>query len=284
MPVRNLTRSDWRRFFKLNRMVVPYACFTASLLVYSAFHPTRWLVPVYGVVLYAGMAVLNDIADVDIDRESNPDRPIPQDRITVSEAYRLAGALILGGVIYAGAVAWWYARPLFLAFPIIHLLLGYLYVKWFSRHFLAGTVLLSVTHGLLPFTVGLFLFGQPDTQAAVFGGSTAVTLALTYVIKDFKDISGDAGHRTTLITRYGVEKAKKITAAAFATVLPVLLIQAFGQENALQIAAGAVAGWIGLMVLVYGLFRSRTEEAYEQILDMYRFVVSGTILLIAVLV
>ena len=50
-------------------------------------------------LLYAGGVVLNDVCDVDLDRNERPDRPIPSGRILLRTATGLAGLLLGLGVL-----------------------------------------------------------------------------------------------------------------------------------------------------------------------------------------
>ena len=51
--------------------------------------PTLILLVAASTLLYAGGVALNDVYDVDIDRQERPERPIPSGRISLAAARRL---------------------------------------------------------------------------------------------------------------------------------------------------------------------------------------------------
>jgi 4-hydroxybenzoate polyprenyltransferase len=63
--------------------------------------------------LYIAGVVLNDVFDIDIDREERPERPIPSGRIPLDSARRLGWRLLFAGVALASATAFFtgHLRP-----------------------------------------------------------------------------------------------------------------------------------------------------------------------------
>jgi 4-hydroxybenzoate polyprenyltransferase len=65
----------------------------------AAHAGTLLLLVAASTLLYAGGVVLNDVCDVDLDRNERPDRPIPSGRILLRTATGLAGLLLGLGVL-----------------------------------------------------------------------------------------------------------------------------------------------------------------------------------------
>jgi 4-hydroxybenzoate polyprenyltransferase len=78
-------------------------------------------------LLYAAGVVLNDVFDVELDREERPERPLPSDRISLAAARRLGWSLLLFGVAAAsGAAAVLHdARPAIVAAVLAACIVGY---------------------------------------------------------------------------------------------------------------------------------------------------------------
>jgi 4-hydroxybenzoate polyprenyltransferase len=71
------------------------------------------LLMVASSMLYAGGVVLNDLWDLDVDRQQRPERPLPSGRISPQAASRLAWGLLLSGIVTACLVAFMvdHAKP-----------------------------------------------------------------------------------------------------------------------------------------------------------------------------
>ena len=58
------------------------------------------------MLLYAAGVVLNDVADVEVDRQGRPERPIPSGRIALATARRAGWLLLIAGTALPWIVAW----------------------------------------------------------------------------------------------------------------------------------------------------------------------------------
>ncbi len=58
------------------------------------------------MLLYAAGVVLNDVADVEVDRQGRPERPIPSGRIALATARRAGWLLLIAGTAIPWIVAW----------------------------------------------------------------------------------------------------------------------------------------------------------------------------------
>ena len=63
------------------------------------------LLAVASSLLYAAGVVLNDVADVEVDRQQRPERPIPSGRISLAAASRCGWLLLFAGIAAAWSVA-----------------------------------------------------------------------------------------------------------------------------------------------------------------------------------
>jgi 4-hydroxybenzoate polyprenyltransferase len=87
-------------------------------------------------LFYATGMCLNDILDVDVDRDRRPDRPIPSGRITLRQAWLFAAALYSGALMLLFLVP--FRRALIAAAVLTALIIWYdLYHKRYSLSILA---------------------------------------------------------------------------------------------------------------------------------------------------
>ncbi|MFB6204339.1 MAG: UbiA prenyltransferase family protein [Candidatus Nanohaloarchaea archaeon] len=268
---------DLNSMLKLKRLIIPFSCYIVSLALFSELQLWNIAPVLYIVPLYGGIAVINDIQDIEIDRKTNPDRPLPSGRINHVQAYLIASSLLLTVFAYSVFISRVFSVALFLLFPLSHLILGLLYSGYVSRNIFASMILLGFSHGLLLYLIGIYIFGSLTSISVAVGVAMYLLPALGYVIKDFKDYEGDRGIRKTLITVFGPERAKLITQLFFAIlVFPVFLVYVLGGSE--TFLAAALLFWLGLMILAFSLERSEKPEDYELILDIFRWVMSAFIL------
>lgn len=94
---------------------------------------------VTALFLYAAGLVLNDLVDVDIDRLERPRRPLPSGRVGVRAARMLAGVLLGGALVVAGA----HQLSLFMTAIMLGSLV-FIYNVWAKRTRFAGAVVLGL--------------------------------------------------------------------------------------------------------------------------------------------
>lgn len=173
---------------------------------------------------------LNDIADIDIDRVTNPLRPLPQRIIQPGELKYFAIAAAIVTLLCALALGY----KIFFLFSVT-LAIGYLYStppfrlkKWlFVSNIAMGTT------GTILFAAGFLLFNPNNTLVNLPPAITIlvfVVMTLLASVKDLKDYAGDlAGGAHTVLTVWGLKKGKLIIALmAFVAIMlfPILLRQA----------------------------------------------------------
>ncbi|MEM9413211.1 MAG: UbiA family prenyltransferase, partial [Planctomycetota bacterium] len=97
--------SKWLPWLKLLRIsALPSAAsniLAGFLLANHAWTPISHLLYllVASSCLYLSGMVLNDICDVEVDQKTNPNRPIPSDQISKSNAFALYAVLTIFGLV-----------------------------------------------------------------------------------------------------------------------------------------------------------------------------------------
>jgi geranylgeranylglycerol-phosphate geranylgeranyltransferase len=212
----------------------------------------------HGLSVWAFMCswnALNDILDVEIDRENKPDRPLPSGVISVINAKIVTSilmlisffSLILAGYIstnFENGLENW-APSILIWFLAIFLLINYESSSNFSLKLkdrgLPGNVAISLSVGMV------ILFGG----AAVFDFTNSRVISLfiigfTYnlareIIKDIEDMDGDKG-RNTLAMRIGVEKTRLVAwiilIFTLISLLAPFLLEIFPEEHVVLIIPG----------------------------------------------
>ncbi|MCA1580549.1 MAG: UbiA family prenyltransferase [Acidobacteria bacterium] len=191
----------------------------------------------------AASNIVNQIADLEIDRRNKPGRPLVTGEISIRRAWQAAGALYALAILPTWIVVPYpYSRlserflapaPLHAAFFIY--CVGALATLAYSfpvlgrtkRHWLAANLTIAIPRGgLLKVAGWAFVASVAALEAWAIGGTFALFLLGAMSTKDFSDMDGDRAHGCiTLPIRFGVRRAARIIAPFF--VLPWLLIPLF---------------------------------------------------------
>jgi len=268
----HLKIADWYVLTKVNRTIIPIAClFLGALLVGNL---TLFAVlPIMSILLiYASAASLNDIFDVEIDKVSNPDRPLPSHKLDVAGAYFIVLVIFLAGMLSTYFIGQYLNKPYFILIGLAAFMLGIIYCSRASKNFITANGILGMSHGFLPFITGVYLFGNISTHALGIGAVIYIVLFLTYNVKDFKDKEGDSGQRVTLPTTFTERTAKKIMLAIFFALLPMavfsnVLFKLSQVHFWISVIASFALIWLGIM-----LFNGGGKHS-EKVLNLYRYVI-----------
>lgn len=228
----------------------------------------------------AASNIVNQIADLEIDRKNKPDRPLVTGEISVRRAWLVAGALYVLTIVPTWIVAPYPYQsfgerlraplPLHAAFFIY--CLGALASLAYSfpalgrtkRHWFAANLTIAVTRGgLLKVAGWAFIAPVRVWEAWAIGVIFALFLLGATATKDFSDMEGDRAHGCiTLPIRFGVSRAAKIIAPFF--VLPWLLIPLFawlpdpdGKAATLLTGNRAVLTALGVGLALWGTYAAR---------------------------
>jgi geranylgeranylglycerol-phosphate geranylgeranyltransferase len=159
----------------------------------------------------------NDRADVTIDRQAHPTRPIPSGALDTTTAARLAWCCSLAALVMSVFIS-----PMLALVTAIVVLLMYAYSPWLKQSGLPGNIVVAVLASL-PFLYG----GWSAGHAAAALPLVALAIPLHFareLAKDLDDAVADATvHRLTLPIRCGVQLTRAVMLAAAATFVLALL-------------------------------------------------------------
>lgn len=219
----------------------------------------------------AASNIVNQIADLEIDRQNKPDRPLVTGEIDVRRAWRAAAVLYVLCIVPTWLVVPYphqslaarIAAPLSLHAAFFIYCIGALATFVYSlptfgrtkRHWFWANFTIAVTRGgLLKVAGWSFVASVLWGEAWIIGGIFALFLLGATSTKDFSDMKGDRAHGCiTLPVRFGVRRAAAIMAPFF--VVPWLLIPVFtwlpvdwrltGNRPLLTVLGVALAAWGG---------------------------------------
>jgi len=193
----------------------------------------------------AASNIVNQIADLEIDRQNKPVRPLVTGEIGISSAWRASVILYLLAIVPTWIVVPYphesfadrMRAPLALHAAFFIYLIGALATFVYSfpalgrtkRHWFGANFTIAVARGgLLKVAGWAFVASVAFAEAWAIGSVFALFLLGAMSTKDFSDMAGDRAHGCiTLPIRFGVRRAAQMMAPFF--VLPWLLIPLFAR-------------------------------------------------------
>jgi len=228
----------------------------------------------------AASNIVNQIADLEIDRKNKPGRPLVTGEVSIARAWRLAVFLYVLAILPTWLVVPYpyVSLPERLRAPALSHAAFFIYVLGAlatfvysfpafgrsKRHWLAANLTIAVTRGgLLKVAGWSFAASVAVWEAWAIGGVFALFLLGTTSTKDFADMEGDRAHGcVTLPIRFGVKRAAWIIAPFF--VVPWLLIPVFawlpdpgGTSASLLTGNRTFLTVLGLALAVWGAAAAR---------------------------
>jgi 4-hydroxybenzoate polyprenyltransferase len=191
----------------------------------------------------AASNIVNQIADLEIDRKNKPDRPLVTGEISLKRAWTVAAILYVLAIAPTWIVVPYpfqtfserWSAPLHLHAAFFIYCVGAIATWVYSfpafgrtkRHWLAANLTIAIPRGgLLKVAGWAFIASVRVWEAWVIGGIFALFLLGASSTKDFSDMEGDREHGcVTLPLRFGVRRAAWMIAPFF--VVPWLLIPLF---------------------------------------------------------
>lgn len=188
----------------------------------------------------AASNIVNQIADLEIDRRNKPRRPLVTGEISIHRAWQSAVVLYALAILpvwivvpypysslgerVAAPVALHAAFFIYCAGALATLVYSFPALGRTKRHWLAANLTIAIPRGgLLKVAGWAFVASVATAEAWAIGGIFALFLLGAMSTKDFSDMEGDRAHGcVTLPIRFGVRRAAWIIAPFF--VLPWLLI------------------------------------------------------------
>jgi geranylgeranylglycerol-phosphate geranylgeranyltransferase len=166
-------------------------------------------------LISASILVLNDYFDVETDKINAPDRPIPSNLVSPSEALSFAIFLLLAGLLLSYIIN---IEVLFIS--IILSIIGFLYNRFFKRSGLPGNLMVSFSVGMT-FIYGGATVGLPFHKIVLFFALIVALIDLgEEIAADSMDIKGDLLiNSKSVAIKYGKQKALKISCAIFLFVI-----------------------------------------------------------------
>jgi len=204
-----------------NGLIAALGVFAGAWWAVGRMTERRTLIAALAALLLASFAnAFNDWCDVDIDRVSHPERPLPSGTLSTTAAARIAGGSAALALLVCAAAS----LRLALASALV---LGAmtLYSLRVKRSGAAGNLLVAVLASL-PFVYGTWSVGLISAAAPL----VAIAIPLHFareVAKDLDDAAGDASRRATLPLAHGPLAARVIvvvaTLAALAALVPLMI-------------------------------------------------------------
>ncbi len=166
-------------------------------------------------MISASILVLNDYFDIETDKINAPDRPIPSNLVSTSEALTLSICLLLIGLILSYFISF-----AVLIFSIVLFIIGFLYNRFFKKSGIFGNLMVSFSVGMT-FIYGGLSVGLPFSKAVLFFGLIAALIDLgEEIAADSMDIHGDLLiDSNSLAIKYGRPVALKISVYIFYFVI-----------------------------------------------------------------
>ena len=223
----------------------------------------------------AASNIVNQIADLEIDRKNKPDRPLVTGEIAIPRAWAVAAVLYVVSIVPTWVVVPYpheslaarMTAPLSLHAAFFIYLVGALATFVYSfpafgrtkRHWFAANFTIAVTRGgLLKVAGWSFVASVLWGEAWMIGGIFALFLLGATSTKDFSDMEGDRAHGCiTLPVRFGVRRAARMMAPFF--VVPWLLIPVFAWMPGTVHLTGnrAFLTALGLLLAAWGAYTAR---------------------------
>lgn len=222
----------------------------------SVFEPApdlSWLV-VSLLLLHSGVTVANDVVDSVVDRDNQVDTPLT----TGSEAERRRFHYTAWALKGAALVVSLLALPLSTTMIIAAIgLIGVAYnypPLQLSRRPLGSIIALGLSYGLLPILAGVSLLDASASPLAwLIGGFYFLARIALSLLKDFKDVTGDAKHhKQTFLLRFGAPTTLRTSHTLAATGLLGLIatVTALAAMSSMPLAVGVVVTLGGLGVRI----------------------------------
>jgi uncharacterized membrane protein len=178
---------DWMQLVRLpNVFTLLSDCVAAAIVAAGLAWPVTAFVPVLFASLlayWAGM-ILNDVVDLEEDREHRPDRPLPAGRISPVIAGHIAsGMLLIGPIVILAVMAFHTSQPLWMGIAFLAAVLLSLSVRVYDsplKRTPLGPPLMGLCRGLNILMVGFAMLAV--TQVAGLEGEQETLAASANVV------------------------------------------------------------------------------------------------------
>lgn len=229
-------------------------------------------------LISASILVSNDYFDIETDKINAPERPIPSNLVTLSEALSFSIILLVSGLLLS-----YYISIAALLFSVGLAVIGFLYNRKFKKNGLAGNLMVSFSVGMT-FIFGGLSVGLPFNKIVLFFGVIAALIDLAEEIAaDSMDVKGDLLiDSKSLAIRFGKTTAIKTSVRIFFFVI-------------LLTSVPFVLKWFSIIYLIpiaimdtsigyssFRLLKSKGEEGRKYIRWIYLGVTFGLIIFLVI--
>jgi len=162
-----------------------------------------WMGALSLVALSIAVVIFNDIQDLEIDRISNPHRPLPSGNLGILEAGMLGVAYLVISLVAITAVG-----VLGFTYWVALFLIGFLYSApkiRLSHNLFTAPLCLVAANIVIPLLMGYgiaidsFLLPREPVQYVIWFSVIVLPIG---ALKDLKDTAGDAADRKTTLLKY----------------------------------------------------------------------------------
>lgn len=268
--------------FRLMRFELPFSAgvcvVMGQLLALESFASITEISFGFFSVFFISAAILvsNDYFDVETDKVNSPDRPIPSNLVSKTEALLFSIFLFLLGLTLSYLINF----TTFI-FAIILIAIGLLYNRKFKKYGIFGNLLVSFSVGMT-FIYGGLSVGLPFEIAVLFFGIIAALVDLgEEIAADAMDVKGDLLiDSNSIAIKYGRTTALRISSIIFSFVIILTIVPFvfnwFTLEYIIPIAIMDFA--IGYSTI--RLLKSKNEEGRKYIRWVYLGATAGILVFI----
>lgn len=205
--------------FKIGRpqnALIPIVSFAIAITYYGSYNSNLGdILSVVGIVLFISMyaTIQNDIEDYDIDKSNGRSNGLHGS----SAISRRSASMYMYLLLIFSFVAMFIINDIYVwIITLLTILFVFAYNKspfYLSRKPIASIVVMTVTAVTLPSILGLLM---SSNTIGNFGALLVLALSAQrlsiIVLKDYKDVTGDALHgKQTFLLRYGYTQTKKVS-------------------------------------------------------------------------
>jgi geranylgeranylglycerol-phosphate geranylgeranyltransferase len=207
--------------FRLMRFELPFSagvCVVLGQLFALGQFPSLFIT-IFGFasvfLISASILVFNDYLDFETDKINAPNRPIPSNQVSLTEALYFSILLLITGLLISYFIGH-FAIYISIGLAVI----GFLYNRYFKKSGLPGNLMVSFSVGMT-FIFGGATVGLPFNETVLFFGLIAALIDLgEEIAADAMDIKGDLLiDSNSLAIKFGKEIALKVSSYIFLTVV-----------------------------------------------------------------
>lgn len=258
-------------FFRLLRFELPIAAgvcvVMGQILALDNFAAISTIVLGFVSVflISASILVLNDYFDVETDKINAPERPIPSNLVTPSEALLFSLFLLITGLLLSYLIS-----STALIISMVLSLIGFLYNRYFKKTGLTGNLMVSFSVGMT-FIYGGASVGEPFNKIVLLFGLVAALIDLgEEIAADAMDIKGDMLiDSNSIAIKYGRSISLKISGYIFFTVIVLLFIPFLFDWLSFIYLAPILVMDISIAYLSLKLIKSQKDEGRKYIRWIY---------------